>query len=135
MKKPLFAIPFSAMALVAVACSHNESEPSPPMTTAGQIAAQPVSMSDVNSITNERCSLADRCANIGPGRSYATREVCEKQAQADEMNELTNQNCPYGVDQGKLHDCLQDLRTQHCGNPIDKLSSVHTCSHGNLCPH
>ena len=120
---------------LGAACDHDSSPPpSAPMTTAGVLAAQPVSTRDVAVITKERCDREERCANIGANRKYSTREVCSAQISSDNMNTLTNAACPYGIDSTKLEACLASIREEGCNNPFETLDRYAACRQGALCP-
>ena len=117
---------------LAAAC---DSPPPAPVTPSGAAAAQPVSVHDVALITKERCEREERCTNVGVGRRYATREVCDEQIRSDNMNNLTNAACPYGINAANLQTCLADIRAEACGNPFDSLNRYIHCTVNALCPH
>jgi hypothetical protein len=122
-------------AALVLGCAHDNDRPaSMPMTTSGALAAQPVSMPDVEAIAKERCDREARCANIGVERKYATREVCMEQVRSDNMNALTNASCPYGIDADKLRACLTEVRGERCGHPFDTLGRFNACQRQALCP-
>jgi hypothetical protein len=120
---------------LGAACDHAGDQPtSTPMTTSGVLAARPVSPQDVEVITKERCDREERCSNVGVDRKYSTREVCVEQIRSDNMNSLTNANCPYGIDSAKLQTCLADIRGEACNAPFDTIGRLAACRQGALCP-
>ncbi len=131
---PLFSAVVGAS--FAAACDHEASAPpaTAAMTSSGIVAAQPVSSPAGENITRARCDREDRCANIGAGRKYATREVCTEQIRSDNMNALTNGACPAGIDPGHLQTCIDDARGERCDHPFDTLDRIASCRRQYLCP-
>jgi hypothetical protein len=121
--------------ILSAACDHDRPPPATPMTSSGVLAAEPVSVHDVEVITKERCDREERCTNIGVDRKYATRDVCIQDIRSDNMNTLTNAACPYGIDSKQLQACLANIREERCNNPFDKLSRYSACKQSALCPH
>jgi hypothetical protein len=41
--------------------------------------------------------------------------------------------CPAGIREKELSDCLQAIREEDCGNPLDAIARLNACRSGNLC--
>jgi hypothetical protein len=120
---------------LTAACDRDAYPPvSAPMTTSGVLAAGPVSARDVDALTEERCDLEDRCANIGVGGDYATLEDCVEQVGSDNASALTDAACPGGIDPGRLQTCLVDIHREHCDDLFGTLRSYTACTQSVLCP-
>ncbi len=88
----------------------------------------------INSITQARCSRENACNNIGAdNKKYSTFDACTKELDHDTSITLRADKCPQGVLSDRLDGCLNDIRTEHCGNPIDTLERIGSCRKGMLC--
>lgn len=80
-----------------------------------------------------RCERENGCNNIGQGRRYQSRDACITTASADRFDSWDSANCTRGVDASKLGDCLNAVREQSCGNPIDDISRMNACRGAAVC--
>lgn len=87
----------------------------------------------VTEIVTARCNHEERCKNIGTERTYETRDACTSKLHGSTQSDINVQDCKHGVDRPKLHHCLDEIRAEDCGNPIDTLSRVAACRTGVLC--
>ena len=87
----------------------------------------------VSEIVTARCNREDRCKNIGTDRTYETRDACTSKLHGSTESDINVQDCKHGVDRPKLHRCLDEIRSEDCGNPIDTLSRVAACRTAALC--
>jgi hypothetical protein len=87
----------------------------------------------LDSIVLARCDREARCNNIGADRRYASRDACLSKIHSDWHDELNLTECPGGVDQNELSECLQEIRNEDCNNPFEKLGRVAACRSGELC--
>lgn len=87
----------------------------------------------VQAIMLARCEREQRCNNIGPGRKHASQQACLTRVEADWNNELSARECPGGVNQSELNECLQEIRNDDCNNPIDTLGRFAACRESDLC--
>lgn len=87
----------------------------------------------VQSIMQARCAREQRCNNIGPDREYASQQACLTRVEADWNNELSARECPGGVNQSELNECLEEIRNDDCNNPIDTLGRFAACRQSDLC--
>jgi hypothetical protein len=95
--------------------------------------AKPESRKAVDSITAARCDREQRCNNVGSGKKYETRDACVTKVQSDWQAELNAFECPQGIVQPELDECLDEIRTEGCANPFEALSRVAACRQGEIC--
>lgn len=121
---------FATTAAVAIACNH-ESTPAKGVTTTG---AGVVANDDaVSRLVDARCDRAKACNQLGKDESYADEAACKRENQHDLQADLRPDECPRGIAQEKLSNCLQEIKNEKCGNVIDKISKLATCRTGSLC--
>ena len=48
---------------------------------------------------------------------------------------LNGRDCPGGVDQRELSECLTEVNNQDCGNPLDALGRIAACRASDICLH
>ena len=96
-------------------------------------AATSQNESAVASITSARCDREQRCNNIGNGKKFESRSACVASVRSDWQGELGALECPRGIEQGKLVECLDRLRTDGCANPVETLGRVAACRQAELC--
>ena len=121
-----------AVALTA-ACGRGEVKgPDAPITTS---TAAHITSNDtaIQRVTNARCDREVACNNIGGGKSYSTREACMNELGHDKAADLRAEECPRGISEPDLHDCLTDIKSEKCGNPLDSISRIAACRKGKLC--
>lgn len=87
----------------------------------------------VQAITQARCAREQRCNNIGADQKYASQDACLTRVEAEWHDELNTRECPGGVNQGELNECLQEIRNDDCNNPIDTLGRFAACRESDLC--
>lgn len=92
--------------------------------TQGQTAEQ---------IAQARCAREVRCGKVGAGKDYASQEACVTKIRADWRDDLNARECPGGVVQKELAECLEEIRNDDCGNPFDSLSRIAACRESDLC--
>jgi hypothetical protein len=99
----------------------------------GEPVLRATTASAVANIATARCDREFRCKNIGANEKYRTRATCVAELQKDKREDLNGDVCPGGVREKELNDCLQSIRDEDCGNPLDTISRLNTCRTGNLC--
>ena len=109
------------------------------------VSTQPISTTTVTStyllsndraiddITTARCDREFSCNNVGPGHTWDTYDACQREIHQNTRVSLREQRCPNGIDGNNLGSCLQDVRNERCGNPIDTLERLGACRTGRLC--
>jgi hypothetical protein len=85
------------------------------------------------SLATERCDREARCKNIGAKEKYRNRADCVAEMERDKRDDLNSDVCPGGVRQKELADCMEAIREESCGNPLDSLTRLNACRAGNLC--
>ncbi len=119
-----------AVALTA-ACGRGEIKgPDAPVTTSAHIAPNE---SAIQRITEARCDREVACNNVGAGKSYGTRQACTNELGHDKRADLRAEECPRGISEPDLNDCLTDIKSEKCGNPLDSISRLAACRKGKLC--
>jgi hypothetical protein len=91
------------------------------------------SRSAVRSIATSRCEREERCGNVGVDKDYATVDACETKIKAEWNEDLNKYECPNGIVDAELDECLNDIRTEDCGNPFDTIARVASCSASDIC--
>jgi len=87
----------------------------------------------VRSIARARCDREERCSNIGPDKSYESVGACETKIRGDWADDLNKYECPKGVVQTELDQCLADIRAEDCNSPFDTLARVAECTSNQIC--
>ena len=126
----LFVAASALLLVVPLACNH---EGSGETTTTG---AEILPADDaVNQLTARRCERENDCNNVGAGKKFEDNAACEREVAHDLRSELRPAVCTYGVRGDRLDQCLQALRNEKCGNPLDTVSRLTTCRTGRICLH
>jgi hypothetical protein len=86
-----------------------------------------------DSIAEARCAREQRCENVGGDQKYSSMQDCMATVRADWAEDLNARECPGGVNQTELTECLNAVRNEDCGNPFDSLSRVAECTTGQIC--
>jgi hypothetical protein len=89
--------------------------------------------SAVTSLATERCEREARCNNIGAKEKYKTRADCIAELERDKRDDINSDVCRGGIRQKELRECLQSIRDESCGNPLDAITRLAACRTGNLC--
>ena len=128
MKKTLTL--FAAAAALIVACNH-ENVPTP-VTTTGAPGVVP-NAEAIQQLTTAQCGRARDCNEIGGRHKYADEEACRREYHHDLQADLRPNECPGGIREHKLSNCLQEIHNSKCGNLIDRISRITTCRSGAMC--
>jgi hypothetical protein len=87
----------------------------------------------VSSIVEARCDREARCSNIGADHKYKSWQECQKQIAEKSSDKIGAPECPGGIDSYELSECLTEIRSEKCGNPLDTLERVAACNAADLC--
>jgi hypothetical protein len=87
----------------------------------------------VRSIAAARCEREERCGNIGVDAKFASQDACLERVRADWADELSARECPAGVRDGELKECIEDIRGEDCGSPLDSLQRMFSCGAAEIC--
>ncbi len=122
---------FFVLGLAAASCAHGRGSPSD--TTTPTTAHPPTNEPAIEGITSARCNREFACNNIGSGRHFESLEACTRELDHDTRASIGADQCPAGVREGKLEDCVKAIHDERCGNPIDALERLASCRKGKLC--
>jgi hypothetical protein len=87
----------------------------------------------VHRITHARCEREARCDNVGAGKHYESNDMCEEKTKQEWADDLNKYECPRGIKETKLEECLKDIREEACGNPLDTVSRWISCNPSGIC--
>lgn len=119
-----------ATALVFVGCSRDQR---PAASAAAEETMATEGGSAVESITEARCARESRCDNIGADKKYSSMEDCTARVRQDWQGDLDARECPSGINQTGLTECLTAIRSEDCSSPFDTLERVSSCTSGQIC--
>jgi hypothetical protein len=128
MKTLLFA---ATASLVVVACSRHENTPST-VTTTGAPGIVP-NEEAVQRLTSAECERANVCNDIGAGRKYTDEGACRRENHHDLEADIRPTECPGGIRETKLSNCLSEIRNTKCGNVLQSIGRVAACRSGVMC--
>jgi hypothetical protein len=104
-----------------------------PVTDRSEPSAGAAATTATASIADSRCARELRCENIGPDKKYSSMDDCEARVKTDWRDDLNARECPSGINQDQLEECLTEIRNEDCASPFDTLGRVAACTVGQLC--
>jgi hypothetical protein len=84
-------------------------------------------------IAAARCEREKECGNVGADKTYSSGPDCVARIQNDWKDELNSRECPGGINQHELDECVSQIRAEACGNPFDTLARITECTQGQIC--
>lgn len=87
----------------------------------------------VQKIVAARCAREATCSNVGPNKRYVNKDVCTQKVRTDMKEDLNAKECPHGIDEKELNECLEAIQKEDCNNPIDIIGRLAACRTGDLC--
>ncbi len=125
-------------ALVSVMACIKVAEPEPNTVhhdNASGDALTPASRarSAAEQIAQSRCERESQCGNIGPDKTFSSSQDCLARIQNDWKEDLNKRQCPGGINQHELNECLAQVRAEACANPFDTLARITECTSGQIC--
>ena len=111
-------------------------------TNNGGVGSTTVTGANVGSVTNQaavgrivaaRCARETTCNNVGLDKHWANGPACTAKIGADMKDDLNAKECPYGVDEKELNECLTAIRGESCNNPIETISRLAACRTSDMC--
>ena len=84
-------------------------------------------------IARARCEREQQCGNIGADKSFSSAQDCLVRIQSDWKDDLNARECPGGINQKELNECVMQVRTEACGNPFDTLARITECTSAQIC--
>jgi hypothetical protein len=98
-----------------------------PMATRAEFRAA------LGEIAQARCAHEGRCNNVGQGRRYQNDQTCRTVISNELARDLNVADCSTGIDRAELRECMNDINTAQCGNPIDTITRLVACRTSDLC--
>jgi hypothetical protein len=122
------------MLVLAAGCSRRDSvDEHPGGTTTLTSASFTTRESAVDRIVAARCAREVTCMNLGPDKHFATSDKCVGEVKQRMNAELSDDQCPDGIDAKAVDECLDAIRNESCSNPLATVERLSTCRVGNLC--
>ena len=119
----MLVAPVALAAIGALGCSSDNNAPA----TQSQIGAR-------NMAAAASCDRAAACSDIGPGKTYETRDQCSvKQTNAWDTI-WPPRTCDGHFDTSQLDVCLASIRASECGNALDLANVLlNKCPSSKVC--
>jgi hypothetical protein len=102
-------------------------EPRAPAVAPGMIGAT------VDRIAEARCKREARCNNIGADEDFKSHDACLSSIREKTRDDLNASDCPGGIDQKELNECLEEINNDSCNNPLDTLGRLAACRSSDMC--
>lgn len=67
------------------------------------------------------------------GQEYESIGSCESEVTTAWRDDLNQYECPAGVSQSDLDECVAEIQTEECGNPLDNLTRFTECLSSDIC--
>jgi hypothetical protein len=84
-------------------------------------------------LSQARCERERQCGNIGPDKTFSSSQDCLARIQSDWKDDLNSRQCPGGINQHELDECMSEIRSEDCGNPFDTLARITECTKAQIC--
>ena len=84
-------------------------------------------------IAQARCEREQQCGNIGSDKTFSSSQDCLARVRSDWKDDLNSRECPGGINQKELDECMAQVRAEACGNPFDTLARITECTSGQIC--
>lgn len=84
-------------------------------------------------IAQARCQREQKCQNIGAEKDYKSMGACVSEVSKEWRDDLNKYECPGGVEEDELSECLEEVRNEDCANPFDTLGRVVACRASDIC--
>jgi hypothetical protein len=115
------------------ATANSEMSPSPAADEAVTMQPAAGARTAPEQIAEARCHREKTCGNIGPEATWRSDVACRDHVREDWKADLGVLECPGGIDQTQLDECLTQIREESCNSPLDTLSRVAACTQGQIC--
>ena len=87
----------------------------------------------VLSIVEARCAREVSCNKIGEGQPFTTKDACLREMRSHLEAELQPARCPSGLDENSLGNCLDAIRNETCGSPMETMARAAACRTAKMC--
>lgn len=87
-------------------------------------------------IANARCGRAERCQEVGSGKPFSDRDTCMTEVLDDVRVDLSSANCPGGIVQKELDECLAAIEGEDCNGltaRAEAIDRVIACRSSDMC--
>src|SRR5262245_59416616 len=135
-------LPWAVAAISAVVllagCRREKREPfsifdEPGQTTISSARAPIANETAMARLVASRCDRETECANIGPDKHYADRDVCRHEISTALRSDLGASKCPRGISAQQLDSCLVAIQRESCNNAFDTIARLTACRTADLC--
>lgn len=124
------ALSLLAVGLVTGCIIHTNEPASRTSTTSANIGPS----NAVRRIADARCDRAASCNDIGGrDKKFDSRADCVREMRRDANDKLDEKECASGIDEGRLNECVREIRSERCGNPFDSIERAASCRRAELC--
>jgi hypothetical protein len=110
------------------ATARNENAPQ-----AGTLTPAAGTRTAAEQIAQSRCEREQQCGKIGKDQTFSSTQDCLARIRNDWKDELNARECPGGVNQKELNECLKQVSEEACANPFDTLARVTECTSAQIC--
>jgi hypothetical protein len=120
--------------LASVGCNKEpERDPHTPSALSDGMNPASRARTAAEQLAQARCEREAQCGNIGPDRTFSSSQDCLARIQNDWKEELNARECPGGINQHELNECMQQVRAEACANPFDTLARITECTAAQIC--
>lgn len=84
-------------------------------------------------IAAAKCNHESQCGDVGMGQEYETMDGCQSEVTTAWRDDLNKYECPQGISQSDLDECIAEIQSEECGNPIDNLTRFTECMSNEIC--
>jgi hypothetical protein len=111
-------------------------------TDEGRVGTTTVTGASINPLSNAaaierivaaRCARETACNNIGSDKHWTNHDTCARELRSKIGDDLKASECPRGVDAKELDECMEEIRTESCNNPIDTIQRLAACRTSDMC--
>lgn len=127
--KNTIALGAVAALLIAAGCKHDRGVSTTTTKSAGILSSEDA----VQRLTAARCQREVDCDHIGSGKGYDDYAACEREVSQGLRSSVRTDECPDGIQEAKVDQCLKELKNETCGNVLEQVSRLTTCRTGMLC--
>jgi len=86
-----------------------------------------------NRASKAACDRANACGNVGAGQTYADYQSCISIVNGDIDSSIWPAGTCQQINQSMLDVCISAINGTQCGNGINFLITLGTCSAANVC--
>ena len=87
----------------------------------------------IERIATARCSRETACNNVGADKRFTNCDLCSSELRSSIGKDLAPSECPRGIDEAALDNCMDAIRSESCNNPVETIQRVATCRTSEIC--